>query len=98
MKKEYINDFCEELNYTDVILYIHEEINFLDLCEKLKKDNVGHMYRFNLIKSNRLFYIENCDLQDVDDKELFDLLYNEYAILQLRKDSVGYYVKVPDLF
>lgn len=98
MKKVYINDFCEELNYTDVILYIHEEINFLDLYVRLKKDNVGHMYRFDLIKSNRLFYIENCDLQDVDGKELFDLLYNEYAILQLRKDSVGYYVKVPDLF
>lgn len=98
MKKVYINDFCEELNYTDVILYIHEEINFLDLYERLKKDNVGHMYRFDLIKSNRLFYIENCDLQDVDGQELFDLLYNEYAILQLRKDSVGYYVKAPDLF
>lgn len=27
MGKYRIHDFCEELNYTDIILYVHEEIN-----------------------------------------------------------------------
>ena len=31
MGKHYIHDFCEELNYQGIILYIHEEINFQDL-------------------------------------------------------------------
>lgn len=37
MGKYYIHDFCEELNYQGIILYIHEEIDFQDLYKKTGK-------------------------------------------------------------
>lgn len=98
MKKVYVDDFCDELNYTDVVLYVHDEINFQDLYKKLKSDLVSHLYRFDSIKESRLFYIENCDLQNVDDQEVSEFFDNGYSFLQLRKDDVGFYVKLPDLF
>ena len=55
------------------------------------------LYRFDSVKANRLFYIENCDLQDVDNKEIAELFDNGYSVLQLRKDSDGFFIKVPDL-
>lgn len=36
MGKYRIHDFCEELNYTDIILYVHEEINFQELYKNCK--------------------------------------------------------------
>lgn len=97
MGKYRIHDFCEELNYTDIILYVHEEINFQELYKKLQSDLVSHLYRFDSVKANRLFYIENCDLQNVDNKEIAELFDNGYSVLQLRKDSDGFFIKVPDL-
>lgn len=97
MEKYRIHDFCEELNYTDIILYVHEEINFQELYKRLQSDLVNHLYRFDSVKANRLFYIENCDLQNVDNKEIAELFDNGYSVLQLRKDSDGFFIKVPDL-
>ena len=97
MGKYCIHDFCEELNYTDIILYVHEEINFQELYKRLKSDLVNHLYRFDSVKANRLFYIENCDLQNVDNEEIAELFDNGYSVLQLRKDSDGFFIKVPDL-
>lgn len=97
MGKYRIHDFCEELNYKDIILYVHEEIDFQELYRKLKNDLVNHLYRFDSVKANRLFYIENCDLQDVNNKEVAELFDNGYSVLQLRKDGDGFFIKVPDL-
>lgn len=97
MKRHHIRDFCEELNYTDIILYIHEEVDLQALYGRLEADQVNHLYRFDSVKANRLFYIENCDLQDVDNREVAELFDNGYSILQLRKDSDGFFIKVPDL-
>lgn len=64
--------------------------------------NVNHLYRFDSVRENRLFYIENCDLQDVtinsSQNELLDLLENDYSIFQLKKDNAGFYMKVLNLF
>lgn len=97
MGKYRIHDFCEELNYMNIILYVHEEIYFQELYKRLQSDLVSHLYRFDSVKANRLFYIENCDLQNVDNKEIAELFDNGYSVLQLRKDSDGFFIKVPNL-
>lgn len=93
----YIKDFCEHLNYQNVILYVDEEVNLDGLYSRLRLDNVNHLSRFYCIRCNRLMYIENCDLQDVGNaSELYRLLVNGYSILHLKVDSVGYYIDIPD--
>lgn len=101
-KKVYITDFCEDLNYKSIILFIDDTVDLDELLIRLRKDNIGHMYRFDCVRDNRLFYVENCDLQNVSTtvnphwNELLDLLDDEYSILQLKKDRDGYYIAVPD--
>lgn len=101
MNKVYIKDFCEDLNYREVVLFVDSEIDLDDLYGRLKRDNLSHLYRFESVRENRLFYIENCDLQDVTINpgwnELLELVENDYSILQLKKDHDGFYVVTPDI-
>lgn len=105
MKKVYITDFCGDLNYTNVVLHVDDgflEQDWDDLLDTMRSSKLSHMYRFDMVRGNRLFYVENCDLQDVtlneDWDELYELLQNDYNILQLKRDSRGFYVPVPDIF
>lgn len=62
----YIDDFVEDLNYCKIILSIGD-VDPEKLKSKLVADNVNHISRFDrYCISNKLFYIENCDLQEVD--------------------------------
>ena len=99
MSKIYIEDFCENLNYQGIILYIGEEIDLDKLYEKLCSDHINHMYRYEAVRDNRLFYVENCDLQDINDlDELFELLDDEQTcVLRLNKDADGYYLNIPSI-
>ena len=63
--KIYIEDFVEDLNYRKVILSIGG-VNSEKLYSKLKQDDAGHLNRFSACLENKLMFIENCDLQDVD--------------------------------
>lgn len=102
MEKIYIYNLIDDLNYHAVVLYVDSEVNLDELLSKLKKDLVSHLYRFDSVKENRLFYIENCDLQDVtinsNWNELLDLLGEGYSILHLKRDIYGFYVVVPDIY
>ena len=102
MDRIYIHDFVDELNYRAVILYVDLEVDLDELLSKLKEDLVNHLYRFNSVRENRLFYIENCDLQDVtinsNWNELLDLLSEGHSVLQLKKDISGFYAVVPDIY
>lgn len=102
MKKAYIEDFCEDLNYHAVTLFVDPEVNLDELLARLEKDLVNHLYRFNSVRENRLFYIENCDLQDVTINqkwnELLYLLDEGHSILHLKKDESGFYIVVPDVY
>lgn len=98
--KIYINDFVEDLNYRNVILHIGK-VDTGNLLERLKKDCVNHLYRFDIALENNLMFIENCDLQDVNTDDLTfygnSLLYlldEGYVIYPLRfeKESNKYYV------
>lgn len=100
MSRIYINDFCEDLNYQGVVLYIGN-VDTDKLLEKLKKDYVNHLNRFKSVLENKLMFIENCDLQDVDTdnpteygNSILYLLEENYVIYPLMYDEgVGYYVE-----
>lgn len=67
MKEIKITDWIEQFNYHNIILEISDVVNkghIPDLIESLNKDYVSHVYDLkHAINSNRLIYIENCDLQ-----------------------------------
>lgn len=70
--KIYINDFVEDLNYRGVILYVGN-VDPTKLLNKLKEDNLNKTYRFgSVLESNKLFYVENCDLQDMSNCRTLD--------------------------
>lgn len=100
--KRYINDFVEDLNYRQVILYI-ENVDLDNLRSKMKSDNMGHMNRLATVTANHLMYVENCDLQDVDTWHGYDfgncLLYlmeEGYAVypLQYELESEKYFIEI----
>ena len=92
--KHYISDFVEEFNYSGIVLYVAAEIKFDELFLKLSRDNLSHMSRFDGVRDNRIFYIENCDLFSDEDDEIKELLEENYTITTLRHDKNGFYVKV----
>lgn len=62
-------EIIEVLNYSKIMCYVNDN-DYYKLFELLNKDHCGHMYRFEYIKDKdshvtNLFYIENCDLQDI---------------------------------
>ena len=87
----YISDFCEEFNYSNCILYVDDSIDLNDLLCKLKNDLVSHLYCFEWVKEDRMFYIENCDLQIISGV-ITEYFKDGYSLLQLKKDSKGYYI------
>lgn len=97
--KIYIDDFVEDLNYRGVILYVGN-IDPAKLLNKLKEDNLNKTYRFKtVLESNKLFYVENCDLQGVSEhetlKNILEYLEDGQVIYPLRyeKESDRYYVE-----
>lgn len=99
--KIYIVNFIEFLNYRRIILYVDPEVSFDELYSALVRDNVNHLYSFPTVLRNRLFYIENCDLQSVtisrDWNELLFLLGQGYSVVHLKMDESGFYIVVPDI-
>ena len=102
MSKFYVSDFVEDLNYKNVVLYIDDSIDLDALYYKMSFDDLNHMYLFDIVKENRLFYVENCDLQDITITPVWnqfrDLLEGGYAVVQLKQDDGGFYIELPDIF
>jgi len=87
----YIDDFVEELNYRKIILSFGN-VDPEKLKSKLVADNVNHINRFDTCCIyNKLFYIENCDLQDakmpIDIQSL--VIEEGYSIVALHYDEKG---------
>lgn len=93
----YIKDFCEDLNYRGVILYIGN-VDHAKLRETLEKDEVSKLWRLTFATSNNdpsmrnFIYVENCDLQNLDYpiQEYFDDGYDVYVLYE---DATGFYIK-----
>ena len=95
----YIDDFVEDLNYRKIILSFGD-VDPEKLKSKLEDDNTGHMSRFDrYCISNKLFFIENCDLQEVDTQMeppeiygnsfLYLAIEDGYSIVALHYDDKG---------
>ena len=95
----YIDDFVEDLNYRKIILSFGD-VDPEKLKSKLEKDNTGHISRFDrYCISNKLFFIENCDLLEVDTQveppEIYGnsfqylVMSEEYSIVALHYDENG---------
>ena len=93
----YIKDFCEDLNYQGVILYIGN-VDRDRLRKALEKDKVGHLYRLVFATSNNdpsmrdFIYVENCDLQNLD-YPIDEYFEDGYDVYVLYEDSAGFYIK-----
>lgn len=91
--KHYVSDFVEEFNYSGIILYAAEDINFDKLFLQLSHNQLSHMYCFDGVRDTRLFCIENCDLITVVDNEIKELLEIDYTFTTLHQDEKGFYVR-----
>lgn len=97
--KIYIDDFVEDLNYREVILYVGN-IDSAKLLSKFKRDIINKTYRFKaVLESNKLIRVENCDLQDMSEcktlEDILEYLENGHSIYTLRyeKESDRYFVE-----
>lgn len=94
-KRHYIKDFVEDFNYSGIMLYASDSVNLEHLRAKLKEDNLSHLYNFDVVSLNRMFYIDNCDLQTISsESELFELFDNDYSVKILYKDENGYFIRL----
>lgn len=61
------NDHVIDLNYSKKIFRIRTATNLASVLirEHLEEGMLSHLYDWNLVKRNHLFYIENCDLQTI---------------------------------
>ena len=94
----YVEDFCEDFNYTGVILYIGE-VDFERLYEAMGKTYVNKLWRLTLASEKtdpaerNFIYIENCDIQDLS-WPIHEYLDEGYDIYKLYEDGDGrYYVE-----
>lgn len=99
-RRAYIENFCEDLNYQGIILYV-ADVNLNKLRERIEKDYINKMWRFDYMldkqgdASKRYYmYIENCDFQDLD-FPITDYIEEGYMVVKLYEDETGFYIKDP---
>ena len=95
-KHVYIEDFCEDLNYQGIILYIGK-VDCARLRKTLGKDKINKLWRLEFATSNNdpsmrdFIYVENCDLQNLD-YPIYEYLEDGYDIYVLHEDPKGFYI------
>ena len=93
----YIDNFCEDLNYKNIILYIGE-VNSSRLLEAFERDLINKCYRLDYALTDRVasrrnfIYIENCDLQNLD-YPLHEYMQEGYNVYILHEDAGKYYIE-----
>lgn len=95
-KRIYIEDFCEDLNYQGVIIYIGK-VDRARLRKTLDEDKISKLWRLEFATSNNdpsmrdFIYVENCDLQNLD-YPIYEYLEDGYDIYVLHEDPEGFYI------
>ena len=93
----YIEDFCEDLNYQGVILYIGN-VDRTRIHKALEKDKVNKLWRLDFATSRTdpsmkdFIYVENCDLQNLD-YPIYEYLEDGYDVHVLYEDPKGFYIQ-----
>lgn len=89
-----INDFNDDLNYQKIVLYVGN-VDLTLLYKRLEKNYINHLSRFENVIKNKCMYVENCDLQDINNtSEILGLLEDGYVIAPLQFDGDDYYIEV----
>ena len=86
-----IDNFVDDLNYTNIIVHVDTSICLHEVKAQLEKDQLNHMSYWVNVLENRLFYIENCDLQTVNYVEMIDLIQQGYGVFNLKRTIAGKY-------
>lgn len=80
-------DIVETLNYSNIVCQFNpDDLDKLEVI--LRLDYCSHMHEMRYVKKNNLFYIENCDLQYVDDLAWF--IDNDYLIVDIIFTEIGF--------
>ena len=80
---EFLSYELEEINYNNKV-YCFSEVDEETIIKKLKSFGLGKSHRYWGVTDNNLFYIENCDIQDISNigyDTLCDLLLSGYDII-----------------
>lgn len=94
----YINDFCENLNYRDIILYIGK-VDSNHLRKALNDSVVNKVYRLDYALSytdpsmKNYIYVSNCDLQELS-YPIHEYVEEGYNVYILKEDAGKYYIDV----
>lgn len=93
----YIEDFCYDLNYNRIILYVGK-VDPGRLRQALVDSVVNKVYRFDYALSYKdptmrnYIYVENCDLQDLS-YPIYEYIEDGYDVYILYEDDNKFYVK-----
>ena len=93
----YIEDFCYDLNYKGIILYVGK-VDPGHLYKALNDSVVNKVYRLDYALSYKdptmrnYIYVENCDLQDLS-YPIYEYIEDGYDVYILYEDDGKFYVK-----
>ena len=96
-KPIYIEDFCYDLNYKGIILYVGN-VDPGHLRKVLIDSVVNKVYRLDYALSYKdpamrnYIYVENCDLQDLS-YPIYEYIEDGYDVYVLYEDDNKFYVK-----
>lgn len=94
----YINDFCENLNHRNIILYIGD-VDSRRLRKALIDSVVNKVYRLDYALTyedpsmKNYIYVSNCDLQELS-YPIHEYIAEGYNVYILKEDAGRYYVDV----
>ena len=84
---EFLKLDLEDVNYNHTVYRITDEAMLPVLKEHFEKIlMLGKFYRFENVQANRLFYIENCDLQDIQEvygDNIWDIRDEKYRFINI---------------
>lgn len=84
---EFLKLELDDVNYNNTVYRITND-EMLPVLKEFFKNvfMLGKFHRFNNVKSNRLFYIENCDLQDIQEvygDNIYDVKEEGYKFVNI---------------
>lgn len=88
---EFLKLDMDDVNYNHTVYRITDENMLPILKEHFEKVfMLGKFHRFENVQANRLFYIENCDLQDIQEvygDNIWDIRDEKYRFINIIHSS-----------
>lgn len=82
-QEEFNNLSLDDINYSGILFIFTAEYN-KTICDKIDEWQLGKNHRLDFIINTGMFYVENCDIQTIDDeRQLFSELYCKDTIKEI---------------